>query len=75
MKQKFNFATWWRYISRRNFYTLTTKMAPPGGEIYFLFHTNNTKFPPHANFFRISLISYECSVLEVLRGPKKTIKN
>ena len=21
-------------------------MAPPVGEIYFLFHTNNAKFPP-----------------------------
>ena len=47
MKQKFNFATWWRYISGRKcyVYTLTTKMAPPGGEIYFLFHTSNAKFP------------------------------
>jgi len=42
------------------FYTLTTKMAPPGGEIYFLFHTSNAKFPSlsHAKEkFRISLIS------------------
>jgi len=30
MKQKNNFASWWRYISGRKcyFYTLTTKMAP-----------------------------------------------
>jgi len=46
MKQK-NFDIWWRYISGQKcyFYTLATKMAPPGGEIYFLFHTNNAKFP------------------------------
>jgi len=47
MKRKNNFATWWRYISDRKcyVYTLITKMAPPGGEIKFLFHTNNAKLP------------------------------
>jgi len=35
MKQNFNFASWWRYISGRKcyFYTLTTEIAPPGGGV------------------------------------------
>jgi len=39
MKQKLNFATWWRHfigskvLENAIFYTLVIKMAPPGGEI------------------------------------------
>ena len=67
MKQKHNVATWWRYISGRKMaenaidhYALTAKMAPPGGEIYFLCHTSSAKFPSlsHAkNILWISSIS------------------
>ena len=59
------------------FYTLATKMAVPGGEIYVLFHTSNAKFPSlsHAKtIFRISLISCEWYVTGVLSKPKKMTK-
>jgi len=72
MKQKFNFATWWRYISGRKYYcyTLATKMALPGCEIYFLFHTNNAKLPSlsdaqnYLDIFNIlGLVRYKSFVL------------
>jgi len=37
MKEKFNFATWWRHFSGQSIKISfsTSKMAPPGGEIKF----------------------------------------
>jgi len=47
MKQKFNFPTWWRHFSGQTIKIAfsTTKMAPPGGEIKFLFHRRKPTFP------------------------------
>jgi len=47
MKQKLNFATWWRHFSGQSIKIpfSTTKMAPPGGEIKFVFHTSKSTFP------------------------------
>jgi len=55
MKQKLNFATWWRHFSGQsiNIAFSTTKMAPPGGEIKIVFHRNKSTFPAlsHAKIF------------------------
>ena len=49
MKQKLNFVTWWRYFSGQSITIVfsTTKMAPPGGDIKFVFHTSKSKFRTH----------------------------
>ena len=60
MKQKINFATWWRYISGRKcyLYTFTTKMAPPGGEINtFCIQTTRNFFLYHMQIIWIYSIS------------------
>jgi len=60
MKRKLNFVTWWRYFSGQSIKIAfsTTKMAPPGGDIKFVFHRSKSKFPTlshEKNFFWISL--------------------
>ena len=58
MKQRLNFATWWRYFGGQSIKIVfsTTQMAP-GGDIKFVFHTSKSKFPTlsHAknNFLHI----------------------
>ena len=48
MKQELNLAKWWRHLSGRTvvesavFYTMPTKMAPPGGEIWHFFFVQAT---------------------------------
>jgi len=60
MKQKLNVATWWRYFSDQSMKIAfsTTNIAPPGGEIIFLFHRSKPMCPAlsHAKtIFWISL--------------------
>ena len=47
MKQKLNFATWWRYFRGQSIQIAfsATKMAPPGGDNKFMFHRSKSKFP------------------------------
>ena len=55
MKQKLNFATCWRYFSgqRIKIAFSGTKMAPPDGDIKFVFHKSKSKFTTlsHAKTF------------------------
>jgi len=46
MKPKLHFPTWWRYFSGQSIKIAFsgTKMAPPGGDIKFLFHRSKSKF-------------------------------
>ena len=58
MKQKFNFVTCWRHFSGEIKVAFsTTKMAPTGGEIKFLCHRTNPKFPSVKQIIWISLVS------------------
>jgi len=67
MKHKFNFATWWRHFIGRKIVeiaivhfesmSLSTKMAPPGGEIKFVlnfpFYHMQKYFPDNFNILAV----------------------
>ena len=50
MKQKINFATWWRHFSGQSIKISTTNIAPPCGEIKFLFHRSEPALSHAKNF-------------------------
>ena len=80
MKHKFNIATWWRHFSVRKvvklFYTLTTKIPPPGGEIQYFFSIQTTlNFLLYHMQKRVSGYPRSGSFLKFWANLKKRPKN
>ena len=73
MKQKINFAACWRYFSVQNIKIAfsTTKMAPPGGDIKFVFHRSKRKFPTY-NSITCKKHFIKKKVVNFLSYPKST---
>jgi len=69
MKQTLNFAAWWRQFSGQSIKIAfsTTKMAPPGGEIKFVFHRSKSTFPAlsHAQKIHIFILVVSCIIFEL----------
>jgi len=45
MQKIVNVATWWRHFGGQSIKISAAKMAPPGGDIKFLFHRSKSKVP------------------------------
>jgi len=72
MKQKINFATWSKYKNSIFDHFSGIKMAPPGGDIKFVFHRSKSKFPTLSHAKKTSFAYlYPKKVAKFLRGPKK----
>jgi len=69
MKQKLNFARW-RHFSGPSIFS-TTKRAPPGGEIKFVFHRRKSTFPALSHAKKLFAYLYPIGELQKFRGLKK----